>query len=284
MTPNRRRDAAAMLQTRFGVSERRACRVVGQHRSTQRLGAPTRSDDEVELRAFLRDFSTRRPRWGWRRAAKAARRDGWRVNNKRIQRLWREEGLRVPYRKRKKPHRGIGTALGAMCPIAPNALWALDFQFDTTDDHRTLKLLNIVDEFTRDCPAIVVERSIDADLVVATLDRLALERGAPAFVRFDNGPEFVAHAVADWCRFNNVGSCFIDPGSPWQNAWIESFNGRLRDELLNGWRFDSLLEAQVIIEDWRIDYNINRPHSAHGDLTPSEFAQAWHHQHQPALA
>ena len=109
-----------------------------------------------------------------------------------------------------------------MCPIAPNALWALDFQFDTTADNRTLKLLNIVDEFTRECPAIVVERSIDADLVVATLDRLGLERGAPAFVRFDNGPEFIAHAVADWCRFNGVGTIFIDPGSPWQNAWIES--------------------------------------------------------------
>jgi putative transposase len=258
--------------------------VVGQHRSTQRLARSAARDDDRALREFLRVFSTQRPRWGWRRAAKAARREGWRVNNKRIQRLWREEGLRVPYRKRKKPHRGIGTAVGAMCPIAPNALWALDFQFDTTDDNRTLKLLNIVDEFTRECPAIVVERSIDADRVVATLDRLALERGAPAFVRFDNGPEFIAHAVADWCRFNGVGSIFIDPGSPWQNAWIESFNGRLRDELLNGWRFDSLLEAQVIIEDWRIDYNINRPHSAHGDLTPSEFAMAWTHQHQPALA
>jgi putative transposase len=273
-----------MLQTRFGVSQRRACRVVGQHRSTQRLTPPTPRDGDTALREFLRAFSKRRPRWGWRRAVKAARRDGWRVNNKRIQRLWREEGLRVPYRKRKKPHRGIGTALGTMCPIAPNALWALDFQFDTTDDNRTIKLLNIVDEYTRECPAIVVERSIDADRVVATLDRLACERGGPAFVRFDNGPEFIALAVADWCRFNGVGSIFIDPGSPWQNAWIESFNGRLRDELLNGWRFDSLLEAQVIIEDWRIDYNINRPHSAHGDLTPSEFARAWTHQHQPALA
>jgi putative transposase len=257
---------------------------VGQHRSTQRLAAPGPADDDAALREFLRNFSTRRPRWGWRRAAQAARRDGWRVNSKRIQRLWREEGLRVPYRKRKKPLRGVGASVGAMCLIAPNALWALDFQFDTTADNRTLKLLNIVDEFTRECLAIDVARSIDADSVVATLERLACERGAPAFVRFDNGPEFIANAVADWCRFNAVDSVFIDPGSPWQNAWIESFNGRLRDELLNGWRFDSLLEAQVIIEDWRIDYNINRPHSAHGDLTPSEFTRAWHHQHQPALA
>jgi len=258
--------------------------VVGQHRSTQRLPPPVVSDEEQFLRGYLRDFSKNRPRWGWRRAAKQLRREGFGVNNKRIQRLWRDEGLKVPYRKRKKPHRGIGAPVGAMSPIAPNALWALDFQFDTTDDNRTIKLLNIVDEFTRECPAIVVERSIDADLVVATLDRLALTRGAPAFVRFDNGPEFVAHAVADWCRFNGVGSIFIDPGSPWQNAWIESFNGRLRDELLNGWQFNSLLEAKVIIEDWRIDYNLNRPHSAHGDLTPSEFANRWAEQHQPALA
>ena len=142
-------------------------------------------------------------------------------------------------------------------------------------DGRTLKLLNVIDEYTRECPAIVVARSIDADAVVATLDRLSAVRGAPGFVRFDNGPEFIARAVADWCRFNDVAIVFIDPGSPWQNAWIESFNGRLRDELLNSWQFDSLLEARVIIEDWRIDYNDHRPHTAHGDLTPTEFAQAW---------
>jgi putative transposase len=273
-----------MLRERFGVSQRRACKVTGQHRSTQRLAPLTPSDDELQLRAWLRGFARSRPRWGWRRAAKQARREGWVVNDKRIQRLWRDEGLKVPYRKRKKPHRGIGTAVGAMCPIRPNALWALDFQFDVTVDGRTLKLLNIVDEYTRECPAIVVDRSIDADRVVATLDRLAIERGAPGFVRFDNGPEFIAAAVADWCRFNDVGSCFIDPGSPWQNAWIESFNGRLRDEFLNGWQFDNLLEAQVLIEDWRTDYNTHRPHSAHGDLTPTEFAKAWTTRHQPQLA
>jgi putative transposase len=129
-----------MLCDRFGVSERRACRVVGQHRSTQRLEPPASADDDAELRAWLRNFATQRPRWGWRRAAKGLRREGRRINNKRIQRLWREEGLKVPYKKRKKPHRGIGTAVGAMCPIAPNALWALDFQFDVTVDGRTLKL------------------------------------------------------------------------------------------------------------------------------------------------
>ncbi|HVQ98589.1 MAG TPA: integrase core domain-containing protein [Mycobacterium sp.] len=154
----------------------------------------------------------------------------------------------------------------------------------STADGRTIKMLNVIDEYTREALAIEVDRSIDADGVVDVLNRLALTHGAPYYVRFDNGPEFVAHAVSDWCRFNSAGSLFIDPGSPWQNAWIESFNGRLRDELLNSWRFDSLLEARVIIEDWRCDYNANRPHSAHGELTPAEFAQQWTTTHQPQAA
>ena len=130
-----------------------------------------------------------------------------------------------------------------------------------------------------------VDRTIDADGVVNVLDRLAIERGAaPAFVRFDNGGEFIAAAVADWCRFNSTSTIFIDPGSPWQNAWIESFNGRFRDEFLNGRHFDNLLEARVLIEDWRIDYNINRPHTAHGDLTPTEFATNWTTTNQPQAA
>ena len=149
------------------------------------------------------------------------------VNNKRIHRLWRDEGLRVPYRKKKRPLRGIGVSVGAMCPIRPNVVWALDFQFDQTSDARMLKLLNVIDEYTRECLAIDVERSIDADGVVRCLERMAAERGAPDYVRFDHGPEFIAYAVADWCRFNNTDTVFIDPGSPWQNAWIESFNGRL---------------------------------------------------------
>jgi len=272
------------LQVQFGVTERRACRVVGQPRSTQRLRPPVPTDDELALRAWLRDFSHRRPRWGWRRAAREATKAGWRANHKRIHRLWIAEGLRVPYRKRKKPLRGIGVAMGAFCPIRPNVIWALDFQFDETSDGRMLKLLNVIDEFTREALATDVERSIDADGVVACLERLAQARGAPTYVRFDHGPEFIAYAVADWCRFNGTGTVFIDPGSPWQNAWIESFNGRLRDELLNGQQFDSLLEAKVIIEDWRIDYNMNRPHSAHGWLTPVEFVGVWLHLQEHQLA
>lgn len=273
-----------MMRDRFGVSQRRACTVAGQPRSTQRLDRPLPSSEERELRAWLRDFAVRRPRWGWRRAAKELRRQGRQVNDKRIRRLWRDEGLRVPQQRRKKPLRGIGVAVGSFCPIRPDVVWAMDFQFDTTVDGRTVKLLNIVDEFTREALDIVVERSINADRVVATLDRLKTLTGrTPAYVRFDHGPEFIANAVADWCRFNDCDTVFIDPGSPWQNAWIESFNGRLRDELLNGWHFDSLLEAQVLIEDWRHDYNTNRPHTAHGDLTPTEFALTWN-TYQPTPA
>ncbi|MEZ0367434.1 IS3 family transposase [Mycobacterium sp. pUA109] len=284
LTPNRKRRAVEVLRERFGVSQRRACAVVGIHRSTMRLTPPPVTTEEAELRAWLRRFATDRPRWGWRRAAKMARRAGWSANNKRIRRLWRDEGLRVPQRRKKKRLTGIGVAVGAMSPIRPNVIWAMDFQFDTTADGRRLKMLNVIDEFTREALAIEVNRSIDADGVVDVLDRLAVQRGAPVYVRFDNGPEFIAHAVNDWCRFNGTGSLFIDPGSPWQNAWIESFNGRLRDELLNSWRFDSLLEARVIIEDWRADYNANRPHSAHGELTPTEFALQWTTTHQPQAA
>jgi putative transposase len=274
-----------MLLARFGVSERRACTVVGIHRSTQRLSPPpVTTAEEAELRAWLRKFSTDRPRWGWRRAATVARTAGWKADDKRVRRLWRDEGLRVPQRRRKKRLTGIGVQVGAMCPIRPDVIWAMDFGFDTTADGRTLKMLNIIDEFTREALAIEIDRSIDADAVVAVLDRLALHRGAPIYVHFDDGPEFVAHAVNDWCRFNACGSLFIDPGSPWQNAWIESFNRRLRDELLNSWRFDSLLEARVIVEDGRLDDNANRPHSAHSGLTPTEFALQSTTTHQPQAA
>ena len=186
--------------------------------------------------------------------------------------------MKVPYRKRRKRLTSIGV------PIAPDVIWALDFQFDQTTDGRTIKLLNVIDEFTREALAIEIDRSIAADKVVDVLDRLAKERRAPNFLRFDNSPELVAHAVNDWCRFNTTSSVFIDPGSPWQNAWIESFNGRLRDEHLNGQLFDSLLEARVLTEDWRIDYNFNRTHSALGRTTPVEFNEAWNIRNQAALA
>ena len=204
---------------------------------------------------------------GWRRAAKQLRRDGHSINNKRVRWLWRDEGLQVPQKSRRPRLTGIGVPVGQMCPIAPDAIWAMDFQFDRTIGGRQVRLLNVIDEFPR-ALATEVEHSIGAHDVVGVLDVLAATRGVPAFIRFDNGPEFMAHAVADWCAENGTGAVFIDPGSPWQNAWIESFNGKMRDKLLNLWQFDSLREAQVIIEDWRIDYNINRPHDAHGEPHP----------------
>lgn len=282
LTPNHRRAAVKMCQDRFGVSQRRACQVVGQHRSTQRLTSPPIPDDETRLREWLRAFARRRPRWGWRRAATELRNQGWVVNRKRVRRLWRDEGLQVRTKRRKRRLAGIGAHVGAMCPIVPDALWAMDFQFDNTIDGRQVKFLNIIDEYTREALAMVVDHSIDADRVVAVLERLVRERGRPpAYVRFDNGPEFVAGVIADWCAGNGTASVFIDPGSPWQNAWIESFNGRFRDELLNLWQFDSLLEAQVLTEDWRIDYNTNRPHSALGGLTPAGYAATRTIQPQP---
>ena len=260
------------LQARFGVSERRACAVAGQHRSTQRHQSAAVAEEDIRLREWLRAFAVRRPRWGRKRAHAELRQQGWRVNHKRVRRLWREEGLRVPHVKRKRPPVGVGH-VGQLCPIRPNVLWAMDFQADQTVDGRTVRLFNVVDEFTREVPCMLVERSIGADQVVDELDRIAAVRGFPAFLRMDNGPEFVSHAIADWCRFNGAQTVFIEPGSPWQNAWIESFNGRVRDELLNGELFGSLLEAKVIVEEWRCDYNTNRPHSALRMLTPAAYAR-----------
>jgi putative transposase len=273
-----------MLEETFGVSERRACRVVGQPRSTQRHEVELPDDDEQELRRWLVAFAKEHPRWGWQRAYQHRRREGHRVNKKRIQRLWRLEGLQVPYRKRTKPLRGIGVHVGAMSPIRPNAIWAMDFQFDETRDGKQLTLLNVADIFTRECLTITVERSITADDVATVLDELVAEHGVPAYLRMDNGPEFAAYAIADWSRFNGSATTFVDPGSPWQNGHVESFNSRLRDEFLNGQLFESLLEAKVLLEDWRHEYDHERPHSSLCYLTPVEFKELWTQQNQQRLS
>jgi putative transposase len=261
-----------MLRDRLGVSERWACRVVGQHRSTQRH-EPKRAEDDAVLRAELRKFSEERPRWGYRRAHHRLREEGWEINRKRVRRLWREEGLRVPVRKRKRRRLGDSAVPAERLRAErPNHVWAFDFQFDQTADGRALKLLNIVDEFTREALVMLVERSIDADTVVATLERLCGERSAPELLRCDNGPEMTAHALRDWCQLSKTGTAFIEPGSPWQNPFVESFHSRVRDELLDIEEFCSLAEAQVVIGDWREDYHQRRPHSALGMLTPATFA------------
>jgi len=272
------------LQRVLGLSERLACRITGQHRSTQRH-QPIQPDRDRALRAELRRLSRAHPRWGYRRAHAQLRQAGWSINRKAVQRRWREEGLRVPTKRRKRQRLGVSsTPADRLAAEHPDHVWALDYQFDQTQDGRRLKLLNIVDEHTREALAITVDRRIDADETVKVLDRLVGERGQPPrFIRMDNGPELTANALRDWCRFTGAGTSYIEPGSPWQNPYVESFGGRLRDELLAVEAFSSLLEAQVLVEDWRIEYNTIRPHSALGYLTPTDYAKTWT-THQPQLS
>lgn len=265
-----------MLIDRLDISERRACRIVGQNRSTQRR-KPVMADTDRELRAWLVALARERPRFGYRRAHAIARKNGFRVNRKKVQRIWREEGLKVTHKAKKKSRLGVSAADSKRLEAEhPDHVWALDYQDDQTADGRRLRILNIVDEFTRQVLATHVARSITADSTVEVLEGLVEIRGvAPVFIRSDNGPELTSHALADWCRFSGTGASFIEPGAPWQNAYIESLNSRIRDELLNQELFHTLIEAQVLAEDWRIDHNQHHPHSALGMLSPNEFAAIW---------
>ena len=203
------------------------------------------------------------------------------MNHKRVQRLCRDEGLRVRVKKRKRARLGQSTnPHDRLSATRPNHVWALDFHFDQTSDCRELKYLNITDEFSKEALAIAVERSMSGDDIVTILDRLINVHGAPELVRMDNGTEMTSNAVADWCRLSPSNISFIDPGSPWQNAYVESFNGKLCDELLGIGIFTTLLEAKVIAEEYRQDANQNQPHSSLGYLTPHEFKQKWHHNNQ----
>ncbi len=265
-----------MLQDRLSLSERRACEIAGQHRSTQRH-EPRLPDDDERLRRRLREISRAHPRWGYRRAHAQLLLEGSDHNRKRTQRIWREEGLRVPKKARKRRRLGQSTAAAdRLSAERPNHGWALDFQHDATTDGRELKFLNIVDEFTREALAIECARTIDADETVAILKRLVTERGsAPANLRADNGPELTARVLAEWCESALTATAYIDPGAPWQNAWVESFNARLRDELLDIEEFSTLAEAQLLAADYRDDYNANHHHSALGMMAPTRFAASW---------
>jgi putative transposase len=264
-----------MLCDRLGVSERWACQVAGQHRSTQRY-EPKAAEDDAALRAALRKISEAKPRWGYRRAHARLIEEGWSVNKKRVQRLWRDEGLRVPRRKRKRARVGDNRDAKRLRAERPDHVWALDFQTDETADGRQIRVLNVVDEFTREALASEVARSITAEDTVALLERLVAERGtAPEHIRCDNGPELIAHALRDWCRLNCTATAYIEPGSPWQNPFIESFNGRARDEVLDVELFHTLAEAKVILADWIVSYNTEHPHSALGMLPPARFAERW---------
>lgn len=253
----------------LAVSERRACRALGQHRSTQRH-QPAPREDEDALTAAVVGLAWTFGRYGYKRITGLLQMAGWSVNAKRVQRIWRSEGLKVPA---KQPKRGrLWLADGSCVRLRPehrNHVWAYDFVAERTHEGRPLKLLTVVDEYTRECLAIRVERRITSHEVLMTLADLFLEYGVPEHIRSDNGPEFVAKAVREWLSELGVTTLFIEPGSPWENGYIESFNGKLRDELLNGEIFSTLNEAQILVAQWRRLYNGLRPHSSLGQRPPA---------------
>ena len=251
------------------VSERRACQVLGQPRSTQRY-RPLIPEADAALRAAIVRLATRFGRYGYRRITALLRVEGWRVNHKRVERIWRQEGLKVP---RRQPKRGRLWLTDGSCirlrPTHRSHVWAYDLMAARTHDGRPLRLLTVIDEFTRECLAIEVARHIRADDVRHCLTRLMVAHGVPAHLRADNGPEFTAQAVRAWLARVGAQTLVIEPGSPWGNGYVESFNGKLRDELLDREIFHTFWEAQVLIERWRRTYNQIRPHSSRGYRPPA---------------
>ena len=258
----------------FRVSERFACRVVGQHRSTQRHVGKVDDIEEAKLRRRLREIAAEHIRWGLRMAYRVLRREGWTVNHKRVHRFWREEGLQRPTPRKQKRARPADRSVRRHQAEHPHQVWAMDFQFDATADGRRLKFLNVIDEHSRLCLAIRVGRRWKAKDVVTVREELTSLYPAPAFIRSDNGPEFIAHALRTWCKNSGTTTAYIEPGSPWQNGYAESFNSRFKDEFLNTELFATVAEAQGLANRWRWEYNTLRPHSALQGRTPLEAAQA----------
>jgi len=257
------------------VSERFACKVLDQHRSTQRKKLKGRADEEA-LTADIIRLASRYGRYGYRRITAMLRFEGWTVNAKRVERIWRREGLKVP---QKQPKRGRLWMNDGSCvrlrPGHPNHVWSYDFVEGRTHNGRKFRMLNIIDEFTRECLAIRIDRKLNSTDVIDVLSDLFILRGVPGHVRSDNGPEFIAKAVRDWIAAVGAKTAFIEPGSPWENGYCESFNSKLRDELLNGEIFYSLAEAQIVIEQWRRYYNTDRPHSSLGYKPPAPVTLIW---------
>jgi putative transposase len=268
-----RRAAVSFLKER-GLSERRSCVLIGTSRSGLRYQAHPRDDSDLAER--LREIARRHKRYGYRRALALLRRDQLKVNHKRVQRVWQQLGLPCPVRQRRKRSQHPGPV--PQEALHPNHVWTYDFVCDTTSDSRTLKFLTVVDEFTRECLAIKVAHRLPAQAVMEVLRWVFAERGVPAYLRSDNGPEFIAKAIQGWLKERQVKPHYIEPGSPWQNAYGESFNGKFRDECLNMELFYSVSEAEPVVETWRRDYNTQRPHSSLNYQTPAEFRAAWDKQ------
>jgi len=275
------------LQQAFAVSERRACRALGQSRSSQRYSTQL-SIAEARLTESIVSLATEYDRYGYRRITTMLQWDGWRVNHKRVERIWRQEGLKVP---QKQPKRGRLWLNDGSCirlrPQHPGHVWSYGFVADRTHDGRPLRMLTVIDEYTRECLAIRVGRRLTAEDVQECLTELFCSRGVPEHIRSDNGPEFTSYKIRRWLGELGARTLFIQPGSPWENGYIESFNGKLRDELLKREIFYTLQEAQVLIECWRKQYNRRRPHSALGNRPPAPEAYcvpSWGSRLTPAAA
>lgn len=274
MSPPAKREAVRVACAEGHLSERRACGLLRMHRGSCRYRR--RERNEQALRARLREIAAERPRFGYRRLHRMLRRENenegskWTVNHKRVYRIYREEGLAVRRKKRKRFRAEARVPL--MLPTGANQVWTMDFTRDTLASGRKFRTLNLMDGYTREAPRIEVDNSLPGLRVVRMLDGVAQQRGYPGAIQVDNGPEFISRAVDQWAYAHGVALHFIDPGKPVQNAFIESFNGKFRDECLNQNWFVSLEDARKIIETWRVDYNTVRPHSSLGYLTPEEFA------------
>ncbi|WP_209490471.1 IS3 family transposase [Xanthobacter flavus] len=273
------RRAVAHLMEAHGMSERRACKATGFCRMTMRYEA-TRGND-ASLRERMKAIARERRRFGYRRLHVLLRREGFRVNHKRLFRLYREERLMV--RRRGGRKRAIGTRAPMMIPLRPNERWSLDFVADQMTDGRRFRMLAIVDDCTRECLALVADTSLSGVRVARELDRLLAERGRPKMIVSDNGSEFTSNAILAWTDAARVEWHYIAPGKPMQNGFIESFNGRLRDELLNETLFSSLSQARAALGRWQLDYNTARPHSKLGWQTPSAFASTFHPRRDQTL-
>jgi len=271
ISPGHRRELALTIVAAGICSGRAACRILRLSRSTYWYRGRPPAPVQQQLWERLRALSEQHPRYGYRRIAALLRQEGWPVGKRQVQRLRRAEGLRVPPTKRKVVRRGLSTGLPTKATHRGH-VWTWDFIADATVRGGALRMLTILDEHTRECHVLRADRALRAEDVLTWLQKAIEEHGVPEHLRSDNGPEFIAHAVQQWLRENQIKTIYIDPGSPWQNGFVESFHGRFRDECLNREQLWTLTEARVVIEDYRYEYNQRRPHSRLGYQSPARFA------------
>ena len=268
--PTQKRQAVEHVVGQRWCSERRACRYLGLHRSTFRYRSKPPTPRQQQLHQRIVDLSWTHSRYGYRRIRALLTEEGWQVSRRQVQRVRRMEGLKVRSKPKRRPRQGVSTGLPTQATCR-HQVWTWDFIFDRTEKGSTIKMLTMLDEYTRQCLAIRVERQITADRVLTTLWQAMTRYGMPAYIRSDNGSEFIAGKVQQWLKGNQIKTIYIDPGSPWQNGYIESFHSRFRDECLDRELLLNMREARMVIEDWRQHYNQNRPHGGLGYKSPENF-------------